>query len=379
MLDELHPGPGHGARGRVGQGSGAAVSLSRRGGSGGVAAGWRANSEVGALMISVEAVVKRYGPVVAVDGLTFEIDRGEVVGFLGPNGAGKTTTMRMLTGTLQPDAGEVRFEGRPIGEDLTGAKRRLGYLPESNPLYDEMLVSEYLDYVAELRELGGAERSAALRDAVEQTAIGSVFSRPIAELSRGFRQRVGLAAAILHRPEVLILDEPTEGLDPNQRVEIRRLVSELGRERTVLLSTHVLQEVEATCNRLLIIHRGRLVADGSVSDLLEARRAGARYVVEAAGDGVADALAALPGVTSHRAQPVDGRVRVRLAVAGDEELRPQISRLASERGWTLWELFRERASLEQLFRELTAEEGEAAGAASAGERGERGAGEEAAP
>lgn len=322
-------------------------------------------------MISVDGVTKRYGSVVAVQDLTFRIDRGEVVGFLGPNGAGKTTTMRILTGTLQPDEGEVRLEGRFMGADLTGAKRRLGYLPESNPLYDEMLVSEYLDYVAELRRLRGPERRAALRAAVEETGIESVFGRPISELSKGFRQRVGLAAAILHRPEVLILDEPTEGLDPNQRVEIRRLVSELGRERTVLLSTHVLQEVESTCNRLLIIHRGRLVADGTVSELLEGRRGGARYVVEAAGDGVAAALAKLPGVASHRVESVDGRVRVQLQVTGDEELRPRIFGLARERGWTLWELYRERASLEQLFRELTApgeEGGEEAGAQ--GSRGE---------
>ncbi|MBI4538706.1 MAG: ATP-binding cassette domain-containing protein [Gemmatimonadetes bacterium] len=323
-------------------------------------------------MISVEGVAKRYGPVVAVTDLTFQIDHGEVVGFLGPNGAGKTTTMRILTGTLQPDEGDVRFEGRPIGEDLPGAKRRLGYLPESNPLYEEMLVSEYLDYVADLREVRGAERRAATRDAVDETGIGSVFHRPIAELSKGFRQRVGLAAAILHHPETLILDEPTEGLDPNQRVEIRRLVSELGRERTVLLSTHVLQEVEATCTRLLIIHRGRLVADGSVSELLEARRGGARYVVEAAGEGVAEALARLPGVTSQRVEPIDGRVRVQLSVSGNRELRPEIFRLAAERGWALWELFRERASLEQLFQELTAsgEEETGAGAAAGGAAGE---------
>lgn len=331
-----------------------------------------ARSEEGASMISVEGVTKRYGPVLAVQDLTFRIDRGEVVGFLGPNGAGKTTTMRMLTGTLQPDEGEVRFEERAIGDDLTGAKRRIGYLPESNPLYEEMLVSEYLDYVAELRRLRGPERRAALRGAVEETGIGGVFARPISELSKGYRQRVGLAAAILHRPEVLILDEPTEGLDPNQRVEIRRLVSELGRERTVLLSTHVLQEVESTCNRLLIIHRGRLVADGGASELLEARRGGARYVVEAAGDGVAGALAALPGVAWHRAEPVDGRVRVQLQVSGDEELRPRIFALARERGWTLWELYRERASLEQLFRELTAPGEEGGGEAGApGSRGGR--------
>ncbi len=306
-------------------------------------------------MISVEGVTKRYGDLVAVDGLTFEVDRGEVVGFLGPNGAGKTTTMRMLTGTLQPDEGEVLFEGSPIGRDLTAAKRRVGYLPEANPLYDEMLVAEYLEYVAELRRLTGPELRSGVSDAVDETDIADVFYRPVGELSKGYRQRIGLAAAILHRPEVLILDEPTEGLDPNQRVEIRRLVSALGRERTVLLSTHVMQEVEATCSRLIILRRGSLAADGSVQELLARGKGAARYVVEAEGDGVAVVLAGLPGVSAHEAQQVDGRTRVSLDAPGDDELRPAIFGLARDHGWTLWELHRERASLEQLFRDLTSE------------------------
>ena len=211
-------------------------------------------------MIAVNGVSKNYGSVTAVDDLTFTVDRGEVVGFLGPNGAGKTTTMRMITGTLQPDEGEVLFDGAPITEDLTDAKRRVGYLPESNPLYDEMLVADYLQHVADLRGLSLEDTRVGIRSAVEETALGTVFYRPVGECSKGYRQRIGLAAAILHRPEVLILDEPTEGLDPNQRVEIRRLVGNLGRERTVLLSTHVMQEVEATCSRLVILSRGTLAA-----------------------------------------------------------------------------------------------------------------------
>jgi ABC-2 type transport system ATP-binding protein len=306
-------------------------------------------------MISVEGVTKRYGELVAVDDLSFEVDRGEVVGFLGPNGAGKTTTMRMLTGTLQPDEGEVRFEGAPIGRDLTAAKRRVGYLPEANPLYDEMLVAEYLEYVAQLRDLSAADARSGMADAVDETDIADVFYRPVAELSKGYRQRIGLAAAILHRPEVLILDEPTEGLDPNQRVEIRRLVSALGRERTVLLSTHVMQEVEATCSRLIILRRGSLAADGSVEELLARGKGAARYVVEAEGQGVASALAGLAGVTAHDTEIVDGRTRVGLDAPADRELRPDIFALARDRGWTLWELHRERASLEQLFRDLTSE------------------------
>jgi ABC-2 type transport system ATP-binding protein len=306
-------------------------------------------------MISVEGVSKRYGDVLAVDNLSFEVQRGEVVGFLGPNGAGKSTTMKMITGTLQPDEGVVRFDGASIADDLTAAKRRVGYLPESNPLYEELLVSEYLEYVAELRGLTPEQTRSGVSDAVDETDIGDVFYRPVGECSKGYRQRIGLAAAILHRPEVLILDEPTEGLDPNQRVEIRRLVGSLGRERTVLLSTHVMQEVEATCSRLVILSRGRLAAEGGVQDLISSRSGGARYVVEAVGDGVADALAGLPGVSAHTAEQLVDRLRVHLDVADGTELRPEIFAMARDRGWTLWELHREKASLEQLFRSLTAE------------------------
>jgi len=306
-------------------------------------------------MISVEGVSKRYGPVLAVNQLSFAVQRGEVVGFLGPNGAGKTTTMRMITGTLQPDEGAVLLDGVQVTADPMTAKRRIGYLPEANPLYDELLVSEYLDYVAELRGLSADEARSGVADAVEETDIGAVFYRPIGECSKGYKQRIGLASAILHKPEVLILDEPTEGLDPNQRVEIRRLVGSLGRERTVLLSTHVMQEVEATCSRLVILSQGRLAAQGSVQELLAARTGGVRYVVEAEGQGVAEALRSLAGVTSHTEEAVNGRVRVQLEAADEQELRPEIFGLARDRGWTLWELHRERASLEQLFRRLTAE------------------------
>jgi len=307
-------------------------------------------------MISVEGVTKRYGPLTAVDDISFGIDRGEVVGFLGPNGAGKSTTMKILTGVLQPDEGVVRYDGRSIGEDLTAARDRVGYLPETNALYDEMLVSEYLTFAGELRGVTGQRFRSAVSRAMDQTGIGPVFTRPISELSKGYRQRVGLTAAILHHPEILVLDEPTEGLDPNQRVEIRKLITELGQERTVILSTHVLAEVEATCNRLLIIHRGRVVADGPVGELLEGQRSGPSYVVEAEGSGVAEGLAGLPGVVSHESEAVDGRTRVTLRAQGGDDLRPRIFRTAADQGWTLWELHRERASLEDLFRTLTEEE-----------------------
>ena len=317
-------------------------------------------------MIAVQGVTKRFGSLVAVNDVSFEVDRGEVVGFLGPNAAGKTTTMRMLTGTLQPDSGVVQFDGVPIETDLREAKRRVGYLPEANPLYDEMLVVEYLEYVAEIRRLRGADATRAVRDAVEQTALDAVFFRPIGECSKGYRQRIGLAAAILHRPEILILDEPTEGLDPNQRVEIRKLIGALGAERTVLLSTHVMQEVEATCRRLLIIANGRLVADGTVADLAADRTGGAHYLVEAEGDGVGEALGSLEAVSASTAETLEGRIRVRLEVASGAELRPVISQLASSRGWVLWELHREQVNLERVFRSLTSN-GEGGGTGDADE------------
>lgn len=307
-------------------------------------------------MIEVEGIRKRFGPTVAVDGVSFRVDRSEVVGFLGPNGAGKTTTMRILTGYLEPDEGVVRVGGRDIREGPDAVKKRLGYLPEENPLYGEMLTSEFLDFVGRLRGLSAAERAPAIDEAVARTGIAEVYHRPLGELSKGYRQRVGLAQAILHGPEILILDEPTEGLDPNQRVEIRRLISELGRERTVLLSTHVLAEVEETCRRLLIVHQGRLVADGTAADLVARVRGRRRVVVElGSADGARDALARLPGVEEvDGPEPADsGRQRFRLTAAPEAEIRPRVYDLARDRGWMLFELHQEAADLESLFRELT--------------------------
>jgi ABC-2 type transport system ATP-binding protein len=305
-------------------------------------------------LLSLERVSKRFNGVPAVDDVSFAVDRGQVVGFLGPNGAGKSTTMRMITQYYEPDAGAIRLDGTPLAEAGREAKQRIGYLPENNPLYDEMLVSEYLDFVGRLRTLRGTALRGGLDEAIAATGIEQVYHRPIGELSKGYRQRVGLAAAILHRPDLLVLDEPTEGLDPNQRVEIRRLISELGRERTVILSTHILPEVQFTCSRLLIINRGRIVADGPVDDLISRAKDGARVSVEATGTDVAGGLAGLPGVT--RVDPHetdDGRVRVTISTAATEDLRPRIFELAKRSGWTLYELHQEAGSLEDLFRELT--------------------------
>jgi ABC-2 type transport system ATP-binding protein len=305
-------------------------------------------------LLALDRVSKRFGGITAVEQVSFQVDRGQVVGFLGPNGAGKSTTMRMITQFIEPDAGTIRLDGVRLDEAGREAKRRIGYLPENNPLYAEMLVSEYLDFVGRLREMEGPSRQSAIDEAVAATGLEPVFHRPIGELSKGFRQRVGLAAAILHRPDLLILDEPTEGLDPNQRVEIRHLISHLGRERTVLLSTHVLPEVQFTCSRLLIINGGRIVADGPVDQLITRAKGAARIAVEAAGAGVAERLAALPGAGTVEAHDSsDGRVRVIVTAAGADDIRPRIYELAKAEHWTLFELHQETGSLEDLFRELT--------------------------
>jgi len=308
--------------------------------------------------LTLENVSKRFDSVVAVDKVSFAVDRGEVVGFLGPNAAGKSTTMRMITQYLEPDTGTILLDGHPVADAPREAKRRIGYLPENNPLYGDMLVVDYLGFVADLRMLVGPARRTSLAEAVASTGIESVYYRPIGELSKGFRQRVGLAQAILHRPDLLVLDEPTEGLDPNQRVEIRRLIGELGRERTVLLSTHILSEVQQSCSRLLIINKGKIVADGRVEQLIAEAEGAVQITVEAAGKDVAGALAGLAGVRRVEAlrAGAEGRVAARVSAERGADLRPAVFELAKARGWSLYELHQESGSLEDLFRQLTREE-----------------------
>jgi ABC-2 type transport system ATP-binding protein len=305
-------------------------------------------------LLALDSVTKRFGSVTAVDGVGFAVDRGEVVGFLGPNGAGKSTTMRLITQYLEPDAGTILLDGVPVTEQGREAKRRIGYLPENNPLYTEMLVSEYLDFIVRLREIPPAQRPGAVDRAVSRTGIAGVFYRPIGELSKGFRQRVGLAQAIVHEPDLLVLDEPTEGLDPNQRVEIRHLIGDLGKERTVVLSTHILPEVEHTCSRLLIVARGKLVADGPVNELVARAKGMARIAVEVTGAGVVPAVRALAGVAGVEAGGTrDGRESLTVLAAPGHDPRAAIFQLAAAQGWTLFELHREAGGLEQLFRDLT--------------------------
>ncbi len=311
-------------------------------------------------LLAVNGVTKEFAGVPAVADVTFTIDRGEVVGFLGPNGAGKTTTMRMITQYYEPDRGQIAFDGVPLSHAARDAKRRIGYLPENNPLYADMLVADYLDFIAQLRQLDGRTRAAAVDDAVMGTGIGEVYYRPIAELSKGYRQRVGLAQAILHRPDLLVLDEPTEGLDPNQRVEIRRLISELGRDRTVILSTHVLPEVQHTCSRLLVIHKGRIAADGAVEALMAQAEGTVQVHVEVAGTGVDEALRRLSGVRSveHTRQVDADRTAVTVTADSTADIRPRIFELAARSQWTLYELHQVSRSLEDVFRDLTQEQGD---------------------
>ncbi len=307
-------------------------------------------------LVRLQGVAKSFDGVRAVDGVSFSIHRGEVVGFLGPNGAGKTTTMRLITQALEPDSGTIEIGGSPVSQDPAESRRRIGYLPETNPLYQEMLVGEFLTFMARLRGIEEGRIPDRIDPAVEQTGIGEVYYRPIAHLSKGFRQRVGLAQAILSEPDILILDEPTEGLDPNQRVEIRKLIRRLGADHTVLLSTHVMQEVQAVCDRLLIIHQGRIIADGGVDSLLAGDGSGVRVTVEIEAEPaeLRAELEKLPSVSRVGEAPDPGeRPRLNVSGAGSADPRPEIFALARDRGWTLWEMRLEKEDLERFFRDLT--------------------------
>ena len=307
------------------------------------------------LTIEVRGVSKSFGATVAVDNLSFTVPKGEVVGFLGPNGAGKTTTMRLLSSFYTPDTGTILINGVDTQENDVATRDDIGYLPENNPLYGDLAVGEYLKFVADLRGMSSSQRRENLDQTIEETGIAEVYYKPINQLSKGYRQRVGLAQAILPQPPILIMDEPTEGLDPNQRVPIRELIKSLGNDRTVLLSTHVMREVELTCQRVLVISRGRLVADGGIQDLLKGPGGGRSVHLEVEGEDVESSLKELPFIGEvQRRGVVDGRDRYEVSIAGEEDVRPDIFRLATKKGWVLWELHEERASLEDIFHSLTA-------------------------
>ncbi|MCC6783467.1 MAG: ATP-binding cassette domain-containing protein [Planctomycetes bacterium] len=305
-------------------------------------------------MIEVENLTKNYGPARALRGISFHVARGEVVGFLGPNGAGKSTTMKILTGFLVPSSGTARIDGLDVVEDSLAVRRRIGYLPESTPLYGEMSVHEYLRFAAEIRGLRGKELPPALARVVELCGLERVWGKNILELSKGYRQRVGLAQAMVHQPDLLILDEPTSGLDPNQIVEVRSLIQRLGEEHTVILSTHYLQEVEAACTRVIVIDLGEIVADGTRDDLVAQLPPGDVFVrVAAPPDAVAAALQQVDGVHEVLAREGGGfLVRGDVSVAGGA-LEGRIAAGVVGAGLRLLQLERLRPSLEDAFRAFT--------------------------
>ena len=310
-------------------------------------------------MIHVENLTKYYGDLCAVDRIGFTVRRGEILGLLGPNGAGKTTTLRMLTGFMQPDAGTVRVGDHRLEEHLLEIKKIMGYLPESAPLYRDMLVYDYLGFVADLRRMDGARRSNRIREIADLCAIDKVMHQPIGELSKGYKQRVGLAHAMLDDPEILVLDEPTSGLDPNQIVEIREIIRRIGKEKTIIFSTHILSEAEATCDRVVIIHRGKIAADSDTAHLKQTLGGRTRIMItlgNADRAAAASALGTVAGVARlEAAGEGDGELRLVLDCEASADPRAELYARVRETDWVLLDFHRETQSLEDVFRELTKE------------------------
>jgi gliding motility-associated transport system ATP-binding protein len=319
-------------------------------------------------MIEVDRLCKDYGITHALKGISFRVQRGEVIGFLGPNGAGKSTTMKILTGYLLPTAGTASVDGLDVVDNSLQVRARIGYLPESTPLYGEMRVDDYLRFCAEIRRVPPARRRSAIARAVELCGLRRVTGKNIVELSKGYRQRVGLAQAIVHEPEVLILDEPTSGLDPNQIIEVRKLIERLGQEHTVILSTHYLQEVEKSCSRVIVIDRGEIVADDT-RDNLVARLPATLLRVRLQGpeDAVRSQFSELFPNREVVVEPGDDGVLLCRIEVGDGQapVEEALARLIVKNNWPLLELVRERSTLEDVFRELTRGEREQAEVANA--------------
>ena len=315
-----------------------------------------ATAPSGDVAIDVKNISKRYGATIAVNNVSFQARKGEIVGFLGPNGAGKSTTIKILTCYIVADGGQVTVAGHDVREDSLEVRRNIGYLPENTPLYLDMRVIEYLEFVARGRQLTSSQRRDAIERVVEQTGIRRMLKKAIGHLSKGYRQRVGLAQALIHDPEILILDEPTSGLDPHQIIEIRQLIRDLGREKLVLFSSHILQEISAICTRLLVIKDGELVANGSPEELLEASGSGRSYHVriQNAGNDVEGALGGLSGVSGTKIVESTGTsVTFEVSTTNGADLAPDIFDLAKSSGWSLSRLESRGKSLEDLYLELT--------------------------
>jgi ABC-2 type transport system ATP-binding protein len=310
-------------------------------------------------MIHVENLTKYYDDVRAVDQINFDIQKGEITGLLGPNGAGKTTTLRMLTGFLRPTSGRIQVKDYSIETQALEIKKILGYLPESAPLYHDMLVFDYLNYVADIRQIPQADKLPRIRELAELCGLNEVMHKPIAELSKGYKQRVGLAHAMMNDPEILILDEPTSGLDPNQIAEIRDIIKRIGKEKTIIISTHILSEAEATCDRVVIINQGKIVADGNIENLKKS--ASDTNLINLAFrsadfEAVKNQMTAIEGIREVvKVDESDGLLQVRLSLPSTPDLRADIYRKIKQTDWVLLEFYQESQTLENIFRELTKE------------------------
>lgn len=311
-------------------------------------------------MIVIDNLTKRFGPFTAVDNIGFSVARGEVLGFLGPNGAGKSTTMKMITGFLAPTSGTARICGHDILVAPLAAQREIGYLPEGAPAYGDMTALGFLRFIARVRRLSGSAASEAIDRAVEATELGGVLEQPIDTLSKGFRRRVGLAQAILHNPPVLIMDEPTDGLDPNQKFEVRKLIGRMAKDKAIVISTHILEEVDAICTRALIIDRGRVVADGTPGALMARSRYHNAVSLTLSGQStvaIAEKLRNLPGISTIEVTPRGEETTFTLfpesASESDTMLVDAVARLAREENWPVRALYGEPGRLDEVFRSLT--------------------------
>jgi ABC-2 type transport system ATP-binding protein len=306
-------------------------------------------------MIEVSGLVKDFGDSRVVDKLEFDVPKGQILGFLGPNGAGKSTTMKMLTCFLEPTAGTARIGGKDILKDSLAVRRQIGYLPESAPTYNEMTVREFLEFIAEVRGKRGQARIVAAERVREKCFLKGVWNQPIETLSKGYRQRVGFAQALIHDPPVLILDEPTDGLDPNQKHEVRQLISGMANDKTIILSTHILEEVEAICHRVVIIANGKMVADSSPEKLLEQSSSHNAVVVRFSKDEAASAKSILEGVSGvNRVEAVTSAPNsLRIFSANGKPIVQDVSEVVRNEKWALEELFVEQGRLDEVFRKVT--------------------------
>ncbi|MEN9347620.1 MAG: gliding motility-associated transporter ATP-binding subunit GldA [Bacteroidota bacterium] len=303
------------------------------------------------MSIEAQGIVKVYGQQRALNGVSFSISSGEVIGFLGPNGAGKSTMMKIITGYIPPTEGKVKVCGFDVAEKSLDARRQIGYLPEHNPLYLDMYVREYLSFIGEMYKVDNLKKR--VNDMIDRVGLGVEAHKKIEALSKGYRQRVGLAQAMIHNPQVLILDEPTSGLDPNQLVDIRALIQDIGKEKTVMLSTHIMQEVEAICSRTIIINKGNIVADQNTADLRSGgTAAGHELQVEFSGTVSRSALLSISGVADAREM---GKNEWMISVASDRDIRQSIAEWAQQQGLVVLTLARKEQKLEEVFKELTAQ------------------------